>query len=165
MEGGSRFELQLDFSVPCPRACNVSSNRDLLSIFANYWHVLFGGLKSLTDQQLTGVIPDAKTLLHAWLLWRTPLIPALGRQRQADSEFKTSLVYRVSSRTPRAIQRNPVSKNQTTTTTKQNKTKKQNKKKILLHPAILLLLGVFFSRSTHTFIQTSRRCSRTTNRS
>jgi hypothetical protein len=34
-----------------------------------------------------------------------PLIPALGRQRQV------SLVYRVSSRTARATQRNPVSTN------------------------------------------------------
>jgi flagellar basal body P-ring protein FlgI len=42
-----------------------------------------------------------------------------GRGRQI-SEFKASLVYRVSSRTARAIQRNHVSK------TKQNKTK-QNK--------------------------------------
>jgi hypothetical protein len=42
--------------------------------------------------------------------WCTPLIPALGRQRQA--EFEASLVYRVSSRSARAIQRNPVSKNQ-----------------------------------------------------
>jgi hypothetical protein len=41
-----------------------------------------------------------------------PLIPALGRQRQVDLEFEASLVYRVSSRTARAIQRNPVSKNQ-----------------------------------------------------
>jgi hypothetical protein len=41
-----------------------------------------------------------------------PLIPARGRQRQADSEFEASLLYRVSSRTARgAIQRNPVSKN------------------------------------------------------
>ena len=32
--------------------------------------------------------------------WRTPLIPALGRQRQADlCEFETSLVYRASSMT------------------------------------------------------------------
>jgi hypothetical protein len=32
-----------------------------------------------------------------------PLIPSLGRQRQADlCEFKASLVYRVSSRTVRA---------------------------------------------------------------
>jgi hypothetical protein len=42
-----------------------------------------------------------------------------GRGRQI-SEFKACLVYRVSSRTARAIQRNPVSN------TKQNKTK-QNK--------------------------------------
>jgi hypothetical protein len=35
-----------------------------------------------------------------------------GRDRQI-SEFEASLVYRVSSRTARAIQRNPVSKNQT----------------------------------------------------
>ena len=36
-----------------------------------------------------------------------PLIPALGRQM---SEFEANLVYRVSSRTARATQRNPVSK-------------------------------------------------------
>jgi hypothetical protein len=48
-----------------------------------------------------------------------PLIPALGRQRQAISEFKASLVYRVSSKTARDIQRNPVSKNENKT--KQNK--------------------------------------------
>jgi hypothetical protein len=42
-----------------------------------------------------------------------------GRARQI-SEFEASLVYRVSSRTARATQRNPVSKNKT----KQNKTKK-----------------------------------------
>jgi hypothetical protein len=46
----------------------------------------------------------------AW--WRTPLIPALGRQRQAQiSEFQASLAYRVSSRTARTTQRNPVSEN------------------------------------------------------
>jgi hypothetical protein len=45
-----------------------------------------------------------------------------GRSRQI-SEFDASLVYRVSSRTARATQRNPVSKNK--------KTKKQNKKKKL----------------------------------
>jgi hypothetical protein len=42
---------------------------------------------------------------QAW--WYTPLILALG-----ISEFEASLVYKVSSRTARAIQRNPVSKNQ-----------------------------------------------------
>jgi hypothetical protein len=46
-----------------------------------------------------------------------PLIPALGRR---ISEFEASLVYRVSSRTARATQGNPVSKKQ-----KQNKTNKQ----------------------------------------
>jgi hypothetical protein len=40
-----------------------------------------------------------------------PLVPAFKRQRQADlCAFKASLVYRVSSRTARATQRNPVSK-------------------------------------------------------
>jgi hypothetical protein len=41
-----------------------------------------------------------------------------------EAEFKASLVYRVSSRTARAIQRNPVSKKKQT---KQNKTKNKNK--------------------------------------
>jgi hypothetical protein len=50
----------------------------------------------------------------------------LGGRGRRISEFEARLVYKVSSRTARAIQRNPVSK--TTTTTKQNKTK-QNKKK------------------------------------
>jgi hypothetical protein len=43
----------------------------------------------------------------------------LGGRGRWVSEFKASLVYRVSSRTPRAIQRNPVSK------------KKKKKKKII----------------------------------
>jgi hypothetical protein len=45
-----------------------------------------------------------------------------GRGRQI-SEFEASLVYRVSSRTARAIQKNPVSKNK-------NKNKKSQKQKI-----------------------------------
>jgi hypothetical protein len=49
-----------------------------------------------------------KYLAGQW--WRTPLIPALGRQRQADFWVKASLVYRVSSRIARATQGNPVSK-------------------------------------------------------
>jgi hypothetical protein len=40
------------------------------------------------------------------------LIPALRRQRQGHlCDFKTNLVYRASSQTARATQRNPVSKN------------------------------------------------------
>jgi hypothetical protein len=52
-----------------------------------------------------------------------PLIPAFGRQRQADlREFEASLVYRVSSRKARATQRSPV--------WKETKNKKQaNKQK------------------------------------
>jgi hypothetical protein len=49
------------------------------------------------------------------------LIPALGRRGRQISEFKASLVYKVSSRTARAIQRNPVSK-------KPKKKKKKKKK-------------------------------------
>lgn len=42
------------------------------------------------------------------------MIPALGRQRQADLyQFKAGLVYRVSSRTARVTQRNTVLKNKT----------------------------------------------------
>ena len=51
----------------------------------------------------------------ARLRWCILVILALGRQRQADlCEFKDNFVYRVSSRTDRATQRNPV----LTTTTK-----------------------------------------------
>jgi hypothetical protein len=48
----------------------------------------------------------------------------LGGRGRWISEFKASLVYRVSSRTARATQRNPVSKNQK----KQNKTNNNKKK-------------------------------------
>jgi hypothetical protein len=52
-----------------------------------------------------------------------------GRGRQI-SEFEASLVYKVSSRTARAIQRNPVSKNKQTNkqTNKQKTQNKTNKK-------------------------------------
>jgi hypothetical protein len=45
----------------------------------------------------------------------------LGGRGRWTSEFQASLVYKVISRTARAIQRNPVSKK--TKTNKQNKTK------------------------------------------
>jgi hypothetical protein len=51
-----------------------------------------------------------------------PLIPALGRQRQAYFEVQ---VYRVSSSTARATQRNPVLENKT----EQNKTKQKSEMK------------------------------------
>jgi hypothetical protein len=61
--------------------------------------------------------------------WCMPLIPALSRR---ISEFEASLVYKVSYRTARAIQRNPVSKNQPTNqptkpNQNNNKTNKQAK--------------------------------------
>jgi hypothetical protein len=41
--------------------------------------------------------------------WCMPLIPVLKRQRKEDlCEFKSSLVYRASSRIARATQRNPI---------------------------------------------------------
>jgi hypothetical protein len=52
-----------------------------------------------------------------------------GRDRQI-SEFEASLVYRVSSRTARATQRNPVSKNKNKK--EQKKTKKLKPNKIIL---------------------------------
>jgi hypothetical protein len=58
-----------------------------------------------------------------------PLIPTLGRQRQADFKFEASLVYRVSSRTAKTVQRNPTSKNKKTKNKKQQQQKKKNSKK------------------------------------
>ena len=45
---------------------------------------------------------------HEW--WWRPLIPALKRQKQTDTDCEASLVYRVSSRTARVTQRNPTLK-------------------------------------------------------
>jgi hypothetical protein len=49
----------------------------------------------------------------------------LGGRDRWISEFEASLIYKVSSRTARAIQRNPVSKNKTKQTNKQKTTKKE----------------------------------------
>ena len=57
---------------------------------------------------------------------RMPLIPALREAGQAElCEFEISLVYRVSCRTARATQTNPISKKQT------------NKKGLLPHFIVL----------------------------
>jgi hypothetical protein len=53
----------------------------------------------------------------------------LGGRGRWISEFEASLVYRVSSRTARATQRNPVSKNKNKTKQKQNKNKTKPKQK------------------------------------
>jgi hypothetical protein len=55
----------------------------------------------------------------------------LGGRGRWISEFKASLVYRVSSRTARATQRNPLLKNK-----KQNKTKTKTKQKTTTNPEI-----------------------------
>jgi hypothetical protein len=53
-----------------------------------------------------------------------------GSRGRQISEFEASLVYKVSSRTARVIQRNPVSKNKTNKTkNKQTNKKKQKRKK------------------------------------
>jgi hypothetical protein len=66
---------------------------------------------SIFLQIITLHISLVRNPLGSWAWWRTPLIPqhSGGRGRQI-SEFEASLVYRVSSSTARAIQRNPVSK-------------------------------------------------------
>jgi hypothetical protein len=57
----------------------------------------------------------------------------LGGRGKWISEFKASLVYKVSSRTARAIQKNPVLKKTTNQPTKQtNKQKTKKKKKYFL---------------------------------
>jgi hypothetical protein len=55
----------------------------------------------------------------------------LGDRGRQISEFEASLAYRVSSRTARATQRNPVSKNQNNNNNNNNnnKTKKQQQKR------------------------------------
>jgi hypothetical protein len=58
----------------------------------------------------------------------------LGGRGRWISEFKSSLVYRVSSRTARATQRNPVLEKKTKTkTNKQTKKPKKEYKKIQLN--------------------------------
>jgi hypothetical protein len=60
--------------------------------------------------------------------WHMPLSQHLGGRGTWISDFRAILVYRVSSRIPRALQRNPVPKNQKNLKihkTKNKKTKKQ----------------------------------------
>jgi hypothetical protein len=51
-------------------------------------------------------------MVSRWQRRGPPLIPVLRKQRQEDlCEFETSLVYKASSKTSRATQKSPVSKN------------------------------------------------------
>ena len=71
-----------------------------------------------------------------------------GRGRRI-SEFKANLVYRVSSRTSRAIQRNPVSKN-----------KKQTKNNFISHCFSCSICDIFlYEANIHSLIIFSRSCS------
>jgi hypothetical protein len=55
--------------------------------------------------------PHTEIFSLAGQWWRTPLLSQhLGGRSRQISEFEASLVYRVSFRTARATQRNPVSK-------------------------------------------------------
>jgi hypothetical protein len=58
-----------------------------------------------------------------------PLIQHSGGRGRQISEFEASLVYRVSSRTARATQRNPVSKKPKQKTKQTNKKQQQQQKK------------------------------------
>jgi hypothetical protein len=71
-----------------------------------------------------------------------------GRDRQI-SEFKASLVYKVSSRTARAIQRNPVSEN------KKKKKKTNKKKKQTNQPTVLAALAEDLSSVPNTHVRIS----------
>jgi capsid protein len=90
---------------------------------------------------------------HSWW-WHIPLIPALGRESQVDlCEFEASLVYRVSSRTARATQRNPVLKNKT----KQKKERKQRKKQSKRSTPKLLLQSQHLSSTQTRQIQQEKK--------
>jgi hypothetical protein len=60
--------------------------------------------------------------IRSWA-WR-PLIQHSGGRGRRISEFEASLIYKVSSRTARATQRNPVSKNKTKQTKKGERIRK-----------------------------------------
>jgi hypothetical protein len=62
--------------------------------------------------------------------WCTPLIPAFRKQRQVGLyEFQASLLYRVSSRTSRATQRNPVTKKERRRRRRRRKRRRRKRKR------------------------------------
>jgi hypothetical protein len=63
----------------------------------------------------------------------------LGGRGRWISEFEAILVYKVRSRTARAIQRNPVSKNQTKPKQKQKQQQQKNPTKFIVQRFILKL--------------------------
>jgi hypothetical protein len=70
-----------------------------------------------------------------------PLIPALGRQRHAEHyEFEASLVYRVSSRTARATERNP-------------QKRKKNKQKKCIFTLCILVFACMYVCVPHAYLK------------
>lgn len=87
---------------------------------------------SSTRHRCEQMRPFPSTTGSRW--WCTPSVPALGRQRLVDlCEFEASLVNRASSRIARAMQRNPVSKNQKKKKKKKNHTQPPKQQKIAKH--------------------------------
>ncbi|XP_026638539.1 dol-P-Man:Man(7)GlcNAc(2)-PP-Dol alpha-1,6-mannosyltransferase isoform X3 [Microtus ochrogaster] len=81
--------------------------------------------------------------------WRTPLIPALGMQRQADlCEFKGN---RASSRTAKATQRDPVSKNQK----KKKKTKSSGRQPLLFLGLLVTAAAIHLVACPYTKVEES----------
>jgi hypothetical protein len=79
----------------------------------------------------------------------------LGGRGRRVSEFEASLVYKVSSRTARATQRNPASKNKKKKNKKQKTNKQTNKQKDSAHDKITSELrkheGLAMGLSTSSF--------------
>jgi hypothetical protein len=73
-----------------------------------------------------------------------------GRGRQI-SEFEASLVYRVSSRTARTIQRNPVSKRKKKEKRTEKKRKKERKQKCIKQNSKFRGLGLFILFNVHEY--------------
>jgi hypothetical protein len=67
-----------------------------------------------------------------------------GRGRQI-SEFEASLVYRVSSRTAKATQRNPISKNQKRKPKRKKREKRKEKRNVIYFPINLQFFEIYQS--------------------